>query len=153
MGNVHDLHVKQYIALNSPILLSMVGSDVTVVAKVDSTTLTRKPTMKWLKGKWMDLGSKAGKHFQFKETYDRNTKVCALDPILLFQRIPNRLTVLFSPRSTLTKWRSSKQSQGTLAATGVRWQLKTNATAPLLRFLWRVSVNGPLRFCCFDPIQ
>lgn len=32
--------------------------------------------MKWLKGKWMDLGSKAGKHMQFKETYDRNTKVC-----------------------------------------------------------------------------
>uniref|UniRef100_A0A8C7XGT9 Myosin-binding protein C, fast-type n=1 Tax=Oryzias sinensis TaxID=183150 RepID=A0A8C7XGT9_9TELE len=34
-----------------------------------------KPTMKWLKGKWLDLGSKAGKHFQFKETYDRNTKI------------------------------------------------------------------------------
>lgn len=32
--------------------------------------------MKWLKGKWLDLGSKAGKHLQFKETYDRNTKVC-----------------------------------------------------------------------------
>ncbi|KAA8581649.1 hypothetical protein FQN60_003230, partial [Etheostoma spectabile] len=31
--------------------------------------------MKWLKGKWMDLGSKAGKHMQFKETYDRNTKI------------------------------------------------------------------------------
>lgn len=31
--------------------------------------------MKWLKGKWLDLGSKAGKHMQFKETYDRNTKV------------------------------------------------------------------------------
>lgn len=53
------------------------GSDITFIARVDSTTLTRKPTMKWLKGKWMDLGSKAGKHMQFKETYDRNTKVCA----------------------------------------------------------------------------
>lgn len=31
--------------------------------------------MKWLKGKWLDLGSKAGKHLQFKESYDRNTKV------------------------------------------------------------------------------
>lgn len=51
------------------------GADITFIAKVDSTTLTRKPTMKWLKGKWMDLGSKAGKHMQFKETYDRNTKV------------------------------------------------------------------------------
>lgn len=54
----------------------MAGTDVTFIAKVDSTNLNRKPTMKWLKGKWMDLGSKAGKHMQFKETYDRNTKVC-----------------------------------------------------------------------------
>lgn len=46
------------------------------VAKVDSTNLLRKPVLKWLKGKWLDLSSKAGKHFQFKETYDRNTKVC-----------------------------------------------------------------------------
>ncbi|XP_034049729.1 myosin binding protein Cb isoform X3 [Thalassophryne amazonica] len=51
------------------------GTDVTFTAKVDSSTLTRKPTMKWLKGKWLDLGSKAGKHMQFKETYDRNTKI------------------------------------------------------------------------------
>uniref|UniRef100_A0AAR2K6T1 Myosin-binding protein C, fast-type n=1 Tax=Pygocentrus nattereri TaxID=42514 RepID=A0AAR2K6T1_PYGNA len=42
---------------------------------VDSSTLLRKPVMKWLKGKWMDLGSKAGKHLKFKETYDRNTKI------------------------------------------------------------------------------
>lgn len=48
---------------------------MTFVAKVDSTHLLRKPTMKWLKGKWLDLSSKAGKHLQFKETYDRNTKV------------------------------------------------------------------------------
>ncbi|XP_071763687.2 myosin binding protein Ca [Centroberyx gerrardi] len=51
------------------------GKDITFVAKVDSSSLTRKPNMKWLKGKWLDLGSKAGKHLQFKETYDRNTKI------------------------------------------------------------------------------
>ncbi|XP_038562391.1 myosin binding protein Ca isoform X2 [Micropterus salmoides] len=51
------------------------GKDVTFVAKVDSSNLLRKPNMKWLKGKWLDLGSKAGKHLQFKESYDRNTKV------------------------------------------------------------------------------
>ncbi|KAG7274478.1 hypothetical protein CRUP_001443 [Coryphaenoides rupestris] len=51
------------------------GADMVFTAKVDSTTLTRKPAMKWLKGKWLDLGSKAGKHLQFKETYDRDTKV------------------------------------------------------------------------------
>ncbi|KAK5856072.1 hypothetical protein PBY51_007693 [Eleginops maclovinus] len=51
------------------------GKDVTFVAKVDSSNLLRKPTLKWLKGKWLDLGSKAGKHLQFKEVYDRNTKI------------------------------------------------------------------------------
>uniref|UniRef100_A0A8C4EKP0 Myosin-binding protein C, fast-type n=1 Tax=Dicentrarchus labrax TaxID=13489 RepID=A0A8C4EKP0_DICLA len=57
-------------------VVAVAGSDITFIAKVDSSTLTRKPAMKWLKGKWLDLGSKAGKHMQFKETYDRNTKVC-----------------------------------------------------------------------------
>lgn len=56
-------------------VVAIAGKDVTFVVKVDSTNLTRKPTMKWLKGKWMDLGSKAGKHIQLKETYDRNTKI------------------------------------------------------------------------------
>ncbi|KAG7492124.1 hypothetical protein MATL_G00010910 [Megalops atlanticus] len=54
---------------------AVAGKDVTFVAKVDSSNLMRKPTMKWLKGKWLDLGSKAGKHLQFKETYDRDTKI------------------------------------------------------------------------------
>ncbi|KAM4530827.1 myosin binding protein Ca isoform 3-T3 [Odontesthes bonariensis] len=51
------------------------GKDITFVAKVDSSSLTRKPAMKWLKGKWLDLASKAGKHLKFKESYDRNTKI------------------------------------------------------------------------------
>ncbi|XP_049336523.1 myosin binding protein Cb isoform X2 [Astyanax mexicanus] len=55
--------------------VAIAGKDVEFIARVDSSTLARKPVMKWLKGKWMDLGSKAGKHLQFKETYDRNTKV------------------------------------------------------------------------------
>uniref|UniRef100_A0A8C4PYE5 Myosin binding protein C1 n=1 Tax=Eptatretus burgeri TaxID=7764 RepID=A0A8C4PYE5_EPTBU len=37
--------------------------------------LTRKPNVKWFKGKWLDLASKAGKHLQFIETFDRNTKI------------------------------------------------------------------------------
>lgn len=41
--------------------------------------------MKWLKGKWLDLGSKAGKHMQFKETYDRNTKVSTQKHACLFE--------------------------------------------------------------------
>uniref|UniRef100_A0A671LBF4 Myosin-binding protein C, fast-type-like n=1 Tax=Sinocyclocheilus anshuiensis TaxID=1608454 RepID=A0A671LBF4_9TELE len=64
-----------YSAVFIHIILFVTGKNVTFVAKVDSSQMLRKPTMKWLKGKWMDLGSKAGKHLQFKESYDRNTKI------------------------------------------------------------------------------
>uniref|UniRef100_S4RD82 Immunoglobulin domain-containing protein n=1 Tax=Petromyzon marinus TaxID=7757 RepID=S4RD82_PETMA len=50
------------------------GGDATFVAKVHAESLSKKPSVKWFKGKWMDLASKAGKHLQFKEMYDRNTK-------------------------------------------------------------------------------
>nr|XP_043876015.1 myosin-binding protein C, slow-type isoform X6 [Solea senegalensis] len=52
-----------------------VGGDITFVAKVEAKDLLRKPTVKWFKGKWMDLASKTGKHLQLKETFDRLTKV------------------------------------------------------------------------------
>ncbi|XP_010764049.1 myosin-binding protein C, cardiac-type isoform X3 [Notothenia coriiceps] len=52
-----------------------VGENITFVAKVCAESLLKKPTIKWFKGKWMDLASKSGKHLQLKETYDRNTKV------------------------------------------------------------------------------
>uniref|UniRef100_A0A4W6FGM9 Myosin binding protein C1 n=1 Tax=Lates calcarifer TaxID=8187 RepID=A0A4W6FGM9_LATCA len=52
-----------------------VGGDITFVAKVEAKDLLRKPTIKWFKGKWMDLASKTGKHLQLKETFDRFTKV------------------------------------------------------------------------------
>lgn len=51
------------------------GGDITFVAKVEAKDLLRKPTIKWFKGKWMDLASKTGKHLQLKETFDRFTKV------------------------------------------------------------------------------
>ncbi|XP_062338553.1 myosin-binding protein C, slow-type isoform X7 [Osmerus eperlanus] len=52
-----------------------VGEDITFVAKVEAKDLLRKPTIKWFKGKWMDLASKTGKHLQLKETFDRFTKI------------------------------------------------------------------------------
>ncbi|XP_044062478.1 myosin-binding protein C, cardiac-type isoform X4 [Siniperca chuatsi] len=52
-----------------------VGENIVFVAKVNAESLLKKPTIKWFKGKWMDLASKSGKHLQLKETYDRNTKV------------------------------------------------------------------------------
>ncbi|XP_071381820.1 myosin-binding protein C, cardiac-type [Centroberyx affinis] len=52
-----------------------VGENITFVAKVNAASLLKKPTVKWFKGKWMDLASKSGKHLQLKELYDRNTKI------------------------------------------------------------------------------
>uniref|UniRef100_A0A665WX43 Myosin binding protein C, cardiac n=1 Tax=Echeneis naucrates TaxID=173247 RepID=A0A665WX43_ECHNA len=57
------------------ILLFCAGENITFVAKVNAESLLKKPTIKWFKGKWMDLASKSGKHLQLKETYDRNTKI------------------------------------------------------------------------------
>uniref|UniRef100_A0A671MPX6 Myosin-binding protein C, slow-type n=1 Tax=Sinocyclocheilus anshuiensis TaxID=1608454 RepID=A0A671MPX6_9TELE len=58
------------------ILLSHAYSgDITFTAKVEAKDLLRKPTIKWFKGKWMDLASKTGKHLQLKESFDRFTKI------------------------------------------------------------------------------
>uniref|UniRef100_A0A2K6T9M7 Myosin binding protein C1 n=1 Tax=Saimiri boliviensis boliviensis TaxID=39432 RepID=A0A2K6T9M7_SAIBB len=52
-----------------------VGENITFIAKVKAEDLLRKPTVKWFKGKWMDLASKAGKHLQLKETFERQTRM------------------------------------------------------------------------------
>ncbi|XP_045147199.1 myosin-binding protein C, slow-type [Echinops telfairi] len=52
-----------------------VGENITFIAKVKAEDLLRKPTVKWFKGKWMDLASKAGKHLQLKETFERHNRV------------------------------------------------------------------------------
>ncbi|KAK7170487.1 hypothetical protein R3I94_000636 [Phoxinus phoxinus] len=52
-----------------------VGENIIIVARVCGESLLKKPTVKWFKGKWMDLASKSGKHLQLKEHYDRNNKV------------------------------------------------------------------------------
>ncbi|XP_050971074.1 myosin-binding protein C, cardiac-type isoform X2 [Labeo rohita] len=52
-----------------------VGENITFIARVCGESLLKKPTVKWFKGKWMDLASKSGKHLQLKEHYDRNSKV------------------------------------------------------------------------------
>uniref|UniRef100_UPI00398ED179 myosin binding protein Ca isoform X2 n=1 Tax=Pristiophorus japonicus TaxID=55135 RepID=UPI00398ED179 len=56
-------------------LSTRIGETITLIAKVDSSSLIKKPAIKWFKGKWMDLGSKASKQYQFKETYDGKTKI------------------------------------------------------------------------------
>ncbi|KFV53689.1 Myosin-binding protein C, cardiac-type, partial [Tyto alba] len=52
-----------------------VGGNITFTAKVAGESLLKKPSVKWFKGKWMDLGSKVGKHLQLHDNYDRNKKV------------------------------------------------------------------------------
>ncbi|CAI5763756.1 myosin-binding protein C, cardiac-type isoform X2 [Podarcis lilfordi] len=52
-----------------------VGGNITFTAKVAGESLLKKPSVKWFKGKWMDLGSKVGKHLQLHENYDRNNKI------------------------------------------------------------------------------
>ncbi|GCC21365.1 hypothetical protein chiPu_0019834 [Chiloscyllium punctatum] len=51
------------------------GSDIIFTSRVQGTNILRKPTVRWFKGKWMDVSSKTGAHLQLKETYDRNSKV------------------------------------------------------------------------------
>nr|XP_010298426.1 PREDICTED: myosin-binding protein C, cardiac-type [Balearica regulorum gibbericeps] len=52
-----------------------VGGNITFTAIVAGESLLKKPSVKWFKGKWMDLGSKVGKHLQLHDNYDRNNKV------------------------------------------------------------------------------
>ncbi|XP_069493060.1 myosin-binding protein C, fast-type isoform X2 [Ambystoma mexicanum] len=51
------------------------GKDILITAQVDSSHLPNKPTVKWLKGKWLELGIKSGTRFQFKESFDKDKKV------------------------------------------------------------------------------
>lgn len=61
-------------------LVLFLGENITFIAKVKAEDLLRKPTIKWFKGKWMDLASKAGKHLQLKETFERHSRVWPLTP-------------------------------------------------------------------------
>uniref|UniRef100_A0A3Q2TLH8 Myosin binding protein C3 n=1 Tax=Fundulus heteroclitus TaxID=8078 RepID=A0A3Q2TLH8_FUNHE len=78
--SLEDANVYAVIAGGSKVrfelrVISKPGENFTFLAKVNAESLLKKPSVKWFKGKWMDLASKCGKHLQLKETYDRNTKV------------------------------------------------------------------------------
>uniref|UniRef100_A0A8C2TMA3 Myosin-binding protein C, fast-type n=1 Tax=Coturnix japonica TaxID=93934 RepID=A0A8C2TMA3_COTJA len=51
------------------------SGNITFTAVVAGESLLKKPSVKWFKGKWMDLASKVGKHLQLHDNYDRNNKV------------------------------------------------------------------------------
>ncbi|KAM5248409.1 myosin-binding protein C, cardiac-type [Ctenodactylus gundi] len=52
-----------------------VGGSVTFLARVAGASLLKPPVVKWFKGKWMDLSSKAGQHLQLRDSYDRASKI------------------------------------------------------------------------------
>ncbi|XP_059584215.1 myosin-binding protein C, fast-type isoform X2 [Alligator mississippiensis] len=51
------------------------GKDVSIVTKIDGSQVPAKPTIKWFKGKWLELGIKSGIRFQFKDSYEKEAKV------------------------------------------------------------------------------
>uniref|UniRef100_A0A8B9VT72 Myosin binding protein C3 n=1 Tax=Anas zonorhyncha TaxID=75864 RepID=A0A8B9VT72_9AVES len=48
-------------------LLLLVSGNITFTAKVAGESLLKKPSVKWFKGKWMDLASKVGQHLQLHD--------------------------------------------------------------------------------------
>ncbi|XP_060032458.1 myosin-binding protein C, cardiac-type [Erinaceus europaeus] len=52
-----------------------VGGSITFSARVAGASLLKPPVVKWFKGKWVDLSSKAGQHLQLRDSYDRTSKV------------------------------------------------------------------------------
>uniref|UniRef100_A0A8D0V3L9 Myosin binding protein C2 n=1 Tax=Sus scrofa TaxID=9823 RepID=A0A8D0V3L9_PIG len=55
------------------------GKDALIVAKVNGKELPGKPEIKWFKGKWLELGSKSGARFSFKESHDSASNVYTLE--------------------------------------------------------------------------
>ncbi|XP_043915402.1 myosin-binding protein C, fast-type [Protopterus annectens] len=65
------------------------GHDITFIAKVDASSLRTKPAVKWFKGKWLDLQSKSGQHFQFKHSHDRATNIYTFEMKIVKVGIPD----------------------------------------------------------------
>lgn len=120
--NSFQLKARQTAVSKSQIKSSVLtlGANITFIAKVKAEDLLRKPTVKWFKGKWMDLASKAGKHLQLKETFERQTRVWSwtlAHPFLggrkIFQApswfFPLGNIFLFTPRYQTSKTMSSKK--------------------------------------------
>ncbi|KAG8521461.1 Myosin-binding protein C, fast-type, partial [Galemys pyrenaicus] len=55
------------------------GKEAVIVAKINGKELPGKPTIKWFKGKWLELGSKSGARFTFKESHDSASNVYTVE--------------------------------------------------------------------------
>uniref|UniRef100_A0A8C5T0M1 Myosin binding protein C2 n=1 Tax=Laticauda laticaudata TaxID=8630 RepID=A0A8C5T0M1_LATLA len=51
------------------------SGDVSIHIQLDGAQLPCKPTIKWFKGKWLELGIKSGLRFQFKEDFDKDKNI------------------------------------------------------------------------------
>lgn len=98
-------------------LMLLLGENITFIAKVKAEDLLRKPTVKWFKGKWMDLASKAGKHLQLKETFERHSRVRPWTPRtgaqLAYSFCVNKWSL---SSSALRDFSSRKSSEVTIAS-------------------------------------
>ncbi|XP_061444012.1 myosin-binding protein C, fast-type [Rhineura floridana] len=56
-------------------LLTECGKDVAISMELDGAQLPCKPTVKWFKGKWLELGIKSGLRFQFNDSFDKEKNV------------------------------------------------------------------------------
>lgn len=121
----------------------MKGGDITFIAKVEAKDLLRKPTVKWFKGKWMDLASKTGKHLQLKESFERLSKVIPLNLCTIkrpFYDSPSNIWLCFFLCCRFTRLRciSLRRRRTMQGITDVRSPIKTNLIAALLT--WRSKV-------------
>uniref|UniRef100_V9K8C2 Myosin-binding protein C, fast-type n=1 Tax=Callorhinchus milii TaxID=7868 RepID=V9K8C2_CALMI len=64
-----------------------VGEDITFTVRTQGTNILKKPTVRWFKGKWLDLASKSGKNLQLRETYDRNSKIFTFEMQIISAKI------------------------------------------------------------------
>ncbi|NIG57950.1 myosin-binding protein C, fast-type [Pontoporia blainvillei] len=55
------------------------GKDAVILAKLNGKELPDKPAIKWFKGKWLELDSKSGARFSFKESHDSASNVYTLE--------------------------------------------------------------------------
>uniref|UniRef100_A0A4W2HL54 Myosin-binding protein C, fast-type n=1 Tax=Bos indicus x Bos taurus TaxID=30522 RepID=A0A4W2HL54_BOBOX len=58
---------------------SAASRDTVIVAKLNGKELPAKPAVKWFKGKWLELGSKSGARFSFKESHDAASNVYTIE--------------------------------------------------------------------------
>ncbi|XP_076987032.1 myosin-binding protein C, fast-type isoform X2 [Tamandua tetradactyla] len=79
-GQIPAMEEPTGVFLKKPDSVSVqTGSDVVIVAKVNGKEFPSKPTIRWFKGKWLELSSKIGARFSLKESHDAASNVFTVE--------------------------------------------------------------------------